>query len=343
MEILIHYDEVIRKNPIVSPFVNEALRGNIEVLEALLDVLKENSPTNARFISTALGYVASGQQVFVVGPKFQQLLLETEATNIPASKLKLPYQFMYMALPGCPWRIWGGHRTGMHKIAGVYLACLDGKIGYLAWAKENRASFDRTDDATFAITLDLAHVPRLSGDDDAVDLETFAAHLMTQANYDSSDVGIRINEAPQAAREEHHQSVINLVRVCSNLILYVNSLNAETTRVQPEHTKKSNKAKKKRAAKEEAKHGACQAKITWVGASYERERERSSGHGSGEGTSMWTYRRGHFHHYWTGPRKDAAGNPQLGTERVLRWVEPQRRDMVTLVDAAARIHKVRTA
>lgn len=334
---LIHYDAVVKSHGIWGEAVHKAAKGDDHLLNLVFAEAAPYTPTAVRFMTTALNFVKGGQQVFALGPGFAHLLHETSCENVPRSLLRLPYSTSYVALPGCPWRVWGGSRTGMHDIAGAYLSEGHGGSLYIAiWAKANTKSFAVDDDASFWVCIGLPKIPPLAEDPDCVNMEAYLDGILGDPDNNLSDIGVDIFEATPQEREEQMASVRSVIRVCVNLVLYLNSANADVTSETPPERRKMNKQKRKRLAK----GPTCDAKVVWVGSKIERE-EREARARAGASSSTWAYRRGHFHHYWVGPKKDAQGQPQKGSHRVQKWVAPIRRDMAEVVEAKARLHMIR--
>jgi len=69
-----------------------------------------------------LMYERFGQHTFVVGPRVQDLFRRTELTKVTEDMLVPPSKAFYVALPGCPWQVWGGGRTRLHEVRGVYVS-----------------------------------------------------------------------------------------------------------------------------------------------------------------------------------------------------------------------------
>jgi hypothetical protein len=340
---LVHYDVVVKPHPIWGRAVKDAARGDNRTLETYFEAAAFYAPTVVRFMTATTQFVQHGQQVFALGPGFAHLLHETGCDNIPRPMLRLPYPALYVALLASPWRLWGGSRTGMHDVAGAYLLeTPDGAISVAIWAKANEKSIQADDDASFWVCLGLPSIPTLPDDPDCIDLDAYLERVLNDPRNNLSDIGVDIFDASRQERLEHLESVRSIVRVCMNLLLYMNSTNADLSKVPPGEPRKMNKGKRKRLAKE----GPFEAQVIWVGNSLEKEgREARSASARSASASVrgstWSYRRGHFHHYWVGPKKDAEGRPQRGSHRVQKWVAPVRRDMADVVEAKARLHMIK--
>jgi hypothetical protein len=150
---IIHYDRMLGAHPEWRHLIMEGLKGNFRPLKTELYLLDRGGFTaGARTLSAFFLYAHSGQQTYCLGPRMQGLLHETDLTAVPETFLKLPYQCIYIAFLGSPWKIWGGDRTGWHTVAGVYMSCKDSIISMVIWGAENEKSTHIGDDATFWTT-----------------------------------------------------------------------------------------------------------------------------------------------------------------------------------------------
>lgn len=334
---LIHYDVIVTYQPVWGRMATEMPYINpLSFKKAVLD-LSQTMPTAARFITVAAAYVQQGQQVFAVGPRLQSFLHETACENVPQELLKLPYSCIYVALPECPWRLWGGP-TGMHNVAGLYLYEHNGGLSVLLWGKANEKSTAPDDDASFWVHLPWDEVPSRQEDTSCLNIESYLEYLFKLPDRERSDAGMHSSMMPPEAQEEQDKSIRSLLRFAINFVLYLNSTNIETKKGHAVLPRLGGKRKKQGPTK------PSQAKVLWVGPTIEKSeqaaRKQASG-GGGGGT--WVYRRGHFHHFWVGPKTDAQGNPQLGTHRVQKWIPPKRRDLASVVESKTRVHRVREA
>lgn len=194
-----------------------------------------------------------GQNSYVVGPRVQDMFRRTDLSKITSDMLVAPQTSFYIALPECPWRIWGGDRTQWHEVQGIYVAFVDavnrsdvhgdyqavstkelalkGEHGVqvLLWGGPNERSLNNTDDAVLWFSLNLEEWVR-KGDD----LETFFRHHeVMKADADNVDRWMGVDPAdpfatpliPEARVDilEQRETLISAMRLLFNLCLYIGS------------------------------------------------------------------------------------------------------------------------
>lgn len=207
-----------------------------------------------------LMYEWYGQQVVVVGPRMQAAFANTSLENVPIDMLKFPHQAFYLALPeNEDLMLWGGERTGWHRVAGCYVVKepLFDSLAILAWGSANEKSLNALDDATFWFRLDLdkanlegiftethtdSHIEKsldsVEGDSvlteralarDMVNFDRAIDRVMDNAASEASDAGMELGRRGQSA--DHVKTVKEtarkILRIVVNTILYMNSSNAE--------------------------------------------------------------------------------------------------------------------
>jgi hypothetical protein len=219
-------------------------------------------------------------------------------------------------------------------------------ITFAGWGKGNAKSKTVLDDANFWLTLDLNKAP-LSRDsaEGVLNLEAHLQNMLKDGESDASDPGMNPTELEKS---QFIQDARSILRVCINLVLYLNSAEPETEQEPPNHAERA-KLKQRAASKNKKKADKAkkrlaqmtEAKIVWIGKSIEEGRPKATkraSNGSG-GTRRPHWRKGHFHPYWVGSKKDAEGNPRKGEKQVLRWVAPVFvGDMADMIRARGRIH-----
>jgi hypothetical protein len=345
MQLTTHYDHACGANPRWRRALTQALKGHPSLLETEFLMLSGFSPAGARMLQASFKYAESGQQVYYLGRRMQSLLGNTNIDKVPQDFHGVPYPCFYLAFQNPPYRIWGGKRTQWHEIGGVYVQeHIPGILSLVAWGKENERSTYVGDDATYWINIKLDDVPSTDG---MLDIDSYMAELITQLNQDASDPGIVITPD---VRQEQNKNVTRLARVVINLLLYLNSSQPELVRMDNPGKRAKLKARLKKAknAKKKRKYqrqlaALPQARVIWIGKSLEQAPPNVVAQ-PGAGPSRVVkqhWRKGHWHPYWTGPRKDASGQPQKGTEQVLRWVQPTLvgRDMASLVAARGTVRR----
>lgn len=113
--------------------------------------------TMTRFM---LMYEREREQVICVGPRMQAAFANTSLANVPLDMVRPPYPCFYLAVPESEDLVlWGGSRTGWHRVAGMYVVKQPHHVSFsvLAWGEANEKSIVPTDDATFWFSIDLDH------------------------------------------------------------------------------------------------------------------------------------------------------------------------------------------
>jgi len=314
--------------PVWREAITQALKGDRRLYEAeIVRMLQGGAGIGARLLTMAFLYAASGQPAYCVGPRLQEKFRHTSVRSTPLDNLNTPYPTIYVALPECEQLLWGGLRTQWHHVSGVYVMRNGDALSLLMWAGTNERSVDPADDATFWVSIELGNCPR-GNDPGTKDVEYGLKHVFVDEKGEMSDPGMGMPES-KAAREEITTNIGDTARIVVNLLQYLNTLNPEIEE-QPSLDKKTVE-KLRKQARRKGKKGArarqrlanhTEAKVVWVGPSIERAPRyvRATVATGRAVTPHW--RKGHFHSYWVGPRKDAEGNPQKGTHRVSRWIEP---------------------
>jgi len=273
-------------------------------------------------------YAHYGQVSYCVGPVMREAFERTRLGSVPEGSLRTPYPTFYIALPECPWLLWGGE-TGWHQCGGIYVRGDEDTVSIIAWGKENEKSNRVGDDATFWADINLKEVPRVSRPGDSekwLDLDSYISTLL-HSNRAQNDPGMG---APLHARGEMIRNALPLLRIVFALILYLGSVNAEEDATKVNDSKKRdletalgrlknpNKSKGQRLRRQ--LDALAVPTVIWVGRSIET---REGGCKRPQGNQKFHYRPGYFNHYWTGLRKDATGQPIPRTEqkRVRKWIE----------------------
>lgn len=192
-------------------------------------------------------YDRCGQNSYVIGPKVQDLFRRTDLTKVSPDMVQAPQVGFYVALPGCPWRVWGGPRTRWHQLAGVYVGFtksasreevesgrpmdevpLERTVHFALWGAPNERSLGRTDDALMWYSMNLDEWGR-----DGSDLESFfeqqAIMLVDEEDAEAwnghDPLDPNLNTAvPEAAEvEEHRHTLTCVLRTVFNLCLYLRS------------------------------------------------------------------------------------------------------------------------
>jgi len=335
---VLHYDYWLGQRPDWRRFILQGLKGDTTLLKLEYLLLKGHAPSRANFLAAMFGYALEGQQVFMVGPKLQKLLGETDTSKVPLEFLKLPFHSFYIALAESEVMLFDVD-TGYHPATGIYVHLVDPDIPAVLlcfWGRENENSRVAGDDSLQWVNLSLAEaVSERDPDGTAyVDIDAYVEKLYSDPYRDESDQGTK----RMAHQDKHWQSAKALVRLVINLILYVNSESSERQavpgkapgrRAMLSKKLKGTKKPKKRARLQREIDAISQARVVWLGKRIEEEPEYEDPDADptpGETTGRKVRRhrrRGHWHHYWTGPRVKADGTRQKGDKAVLRWVPPR--------------------
>jgi hypothetical protein len=102
--------------------------------------------------ASTLRYHESGQYVYEIGPKLQDMFSHTVLDKITPEDIKLPHDCLFLDLKNCSWELWGGDLTQWHNVSGVYLRkALEFELGVdlcvLITAYDNEESSNPGDDA----------------------------------------------------------------------------------------------------------------------------------------------------------------------------------------------------
>lgn len=342
----IHYDRMLGGSPRWREAIWAALKGHPDLFRSEFLALSGWAPSAAKTLSACYEYAKSGQQVFCVGPHLQEMLHYTDLSGVPEAFLRLPFPCFYVALPQCPWSIWGGDRTQWHPVSGVYVQRRGTVLSFIFWGKETDKSACIGDDAVFWLDLQLNEC--LGKDEDTPGAFDIGTQLQKQLSDLSRDASDPLAPKWDTARGRQNETLTSVLRVVINLVLYLNSSDPETTLVSdggPERAelkkkvkRTKNKGKRRRYQKRLAE--LSEAKVVWIGKSIEdgKIRPRRATKTSSRAVKPH-WRKGHFHPYWVGLRRDAEGNHRKGDHQVLKWVAPVFvGDMADLVRSRGRIY-----
>ena len=267
-----------------------------------------------------VGYRRCGQQTFVVGPRFREMLSNTSLAGVPRSAVLFPYDYFYVALPDSGLRVWGG-RTGWHDLDGVLVGkdTHSGIFTLYLWGKENDKSNGLGDDASFWFNVS----PR-EAESRGEDMEAYASNILADVARDDSD-GSSYPLTDPDVKAETEQTLLAVIRVVLNLSVYLQHKGAEksehplTSRARTERARLEGALKaKKNPKKKSAQHlqrglaDLTNARVTWLGESIEKAPTTGALPGTSPSLRFWV--RGHW---W--PRLDnREATDRLGT----RWVQP---------------------
>lgn len=349
---LIHFDRFLGLRPEWRQLMADALQGNQDGLRQ--EVLLQGSarPSVAVSLQAAFNYARCGQQVYVVGPKYQRMFADTSCDEIPDIFFKLPHECFYIALPECEHCIWE-EEFGYHPIAGVYVYQATPKdILFIMWGRENDNATQAGDDTLFWVRLEPEQTPSIEAED-GVRILNFDKHLENVLSYESHEVSDPGMEIPADKREFQVDAGRMVIRIAINTILQLTSEGAE---IEVDHSlreKKLAKAKniKKKLDRKKARgrdyrkakeklDSMSEAVIIWLGKTAENDpKVRIPRRGEkGRGGATWVARKGHRHHYWMGKRHINAAGKRVGERLVQKWVAPVYR-LPGDTDAPTREHR----
>jgi hypothetical protein len=283
-------------------------------------------------------YDRFGQNSYVMGPKVQDLFRRTSLEKVTPDMLVPPVTGFYVALPDCPWRIWGGARTRWHQLSGVYVGFTKSSsrktfvpgtplekvrreptVHFALWGEANEHSESRLDDALLWHSMSLEEWAK-----DGCDLETFfekqAVMLVDEHDVeawkgcDPLDPAHRTRPAAPETAElvEHRYTLTCVLRTVFNLCLYLNSDEPdlevqdpkdEATRLRKEIGQKKSGGKRKKLERRLA--NLPKTRIVYVGPLFESlgqdtSRSSSTEAGGTHASPLEHAVRPHWQRYWVG-------------------------------------------
>ena len=313
----LHFDVVRKHVPEVGVFHRMMMEHHAEMSEEELargtcsSVISslEGSPKFMAY--QMMMYDRFGQNSFVVGPRVQDLFRRTDLSKITSDMVVEPKTSFYVAVPNCPWQIWGGERTQWHNVEGIYVAFVDSVDGnelphgdvktvslstlearrerciqILLWGGPNERSLTTTDDALlwFAINLD-------RWVETHEDIETFfSRHAVMNAGSDArfdaendplDPFSMPITPSDSEGVAKQRESLVNVMRLVFNLCLYMASddVEIETVDNTVEAAKIREQIKRKKAGGKRKKlerrlSSLPRTRIIYVGPMFEELAER---------------------------------------------------------------------
>lgn len=276
-------------------------------------------------------YDRFGQHTFVIGPKVRDLFCRTDLTKVTPDMIKPPAAGIYIALPHCPWKIWGGKRTGLHPLQGVYVSFMrafrrgsdplqdprtswqqtEYGISFLLWGDTNEKSIGPGDDAVLFHNLSFDEWAR-----EDQDLEEFFVNkeVMTELHQveDWKEFQMDIPDGEEAERimKSQREALMGVLRLTVNLCLYLQSEEHDIytddpvikiRNLQDQATRKKNPGKRKKI--ERQIQNMSRAKVVYVGPTYE-EHEKGTRKGGPAASPVEHQVPPHYQHYWVGSGED---------------------------------------
>lgn len=228
-EPIIFHDYLCGVFPRFRFLLDEAQAGRISAYDAVF-ATEDGGVNKSMTLSFMLlaEYRRFGQQTFVIGPRLQEMFEATSLEGVPSDMLKMPFPCVYIALPGCPWQIYGGV-TGWHDLAGVIVRYNEETNGFtfFLWAAENENARVAGDDASFWLNLDLNEADRMG-----LDLETYLLTVMGDKDRENSDTHPDTRITPDSREDIYNRiedTALNVIRVAMNMLIYLTSNEPERT------------------------------------------------------------------------------------------------------------------
>jgi len=293
-------------------------------------------------------YEDSGQQVICVGPQMQKSFANCPIDRIPRNLLwdKRLYDSLYVAYPNSDIELWGGDESRWHKLAGAYVYWINEyTIQIFAWGLPKGR--DASNDATFWITINLKEASGEKQDTDAslglekednsfIDMDLYIERMIDPAygrGYTEAGKKLMVSD-----KKRLNKNTRSLVRSLVNCLIYATANNAELSSIvdNSSHVEglysrlRGIRPDKKSAVKLRQKlRKKTTGKVCWLGLSLESEmrkieREREKGESTDKVAREEHWRKGHWHRYYVGPKKDAEGNkiPDHKREIITKFVPP---------------------
>jgi len=311
----LHFDFVRGQIPEIEEFHRMMMREHEsltddELRHGLLSPLAQQIVGSPKYMSYQMMlYDRFGQNSYVVGPRVQDLFRRTDLSKITPDMVVDPQTSFYIALPDCPWKIWGGDRTQWHNLQGIYVGFVDSVdsghaaprdlstislkklmderekcIQILLWGGANERSLAPTDDAMLWFAINLDKWVR-----EGEDIETFfrqnavmTADRKNDGQWDGELDPLDPFAAPlmpgdPADVTTQRETIVNAVRLILNLCLYMGSDDPEFETVdnkdEVEKIKKQIERKKtggKRKKLERRLANLPRTKMVYVGPLFEQ-------------------------------------------------------------------------
>ena len=251
----VHFDYFNRKFP-EGAFVYDLVRqkhrdfSNDELLRGRINPILDTFDGTTRMLChMMLIYERFGENTYVVGPKVQDLFRRTELTRVTTDMVKMPHTGIYVALPDCPWRIWGGDRTQWHQVTGLYISSTlsysrqglppEKGIHFCIWGAPNERSVAPSDDAVLWYSINLEDWARAGEDLE----EYFRGHTVMTADREHVEGWkgrdpIDPRSPPLLPSDPEHlheqrETLTSVLRLVLNLCLYLGSVEPDLRVMDP--------------------------------------------------------------------------------------------------------------
>ena len=347
----IHYDAVA-KNDIakLTTMANEMIARGMnkrEVDRLLADAMSKSPELERRGMAFVNAFLEAGQQVFVVGPRLEELFVNTSLDRVPRDAIAAPYPAFWVALPSSELRLYS-QRNGWCALRGMYVdASEEGAhdlLGVGAVGLNPRRPRSSGGPPRFIRLLLYGPIPtaaepnatneayqyldleEIYGTQGVGDLEDYLVGKLAEATR------LRNLTLPADVLAEITSTQIQALRIAVNLMLYTNANGAEITpdpdylaelaafkKLMAEKQKIARSGERERAKRREIERIDAKilklsgATVVRLGQGIEDRSEALQG-GSGKRRRHWV--RGH----WRMPARKHG-------ERQLTWVQPYERNV----------------
>jgi hypothetical protein len=323
----IHYESIKKVIPPLAQLIERAVDEERGV-EWIIEQTGTAKDPRSRLFYYLYGYVQSGQQVQVLGPKMQGLLARTSLDRVPREALVFPHEHYFIALPGCKHRLWDPKKSDAgvwQEVRGVYVwQDSDNEVFFKieapAGRMDNEFLMTRSNDAHVDLDLDESVSWPGGGIEGWVEAKVMEA-METHGYFRHPRWATHFAEVA-----ETHRQVMRLV---INSVLYTNAAGADLgahpymvavaqrrRMLQQERQKlrdQGGRPERRHGPKVEAKLSRLtEATIVWLGGDVEQGSGRASPGPRRPGERAWT--RGH----WKLPARKHG-------PRQLLWVQPYER------------------
>jgi len=306
---------------------------------ALSRAMKGQVGSDSLLFRAMTDYVAAGQNAFVVGPEMQQQLARTSLDAVQPWMVKPPYDAWALALPHCPWAIWGPEEKRMLPVRGVTITNEGGSgiLSMVLWApttdvaarlEQFHPGVRLMDPATLR---EAVKANAWLGNDSYLALP-LAAAFEAEGGIEGfvEDEWAHVTENhvdfkgwPKAAIEETQATRATILRIVFGVMLYLQAEGADLTpdavceaaRRRAEEAQEKLERVRSPSKRKKLERGLPKASggtVVWLG---RRIEEDAQAHEAGEGGA--TRRRHWVRGHWKGqPRKHL---------RVIIWIQPYER------------------
>ena len=314
LELLSHYAPDTWANLLTQlPSFRDPIQGLIDMKDFRLVV--PGLPPEQWALSEMIALFADrGQQIFHVGPVLEQMLSNTEVTNVPNGFLKVPFDAFYINFEDSPYEILDPSMTSVQVKGVTVVKGFRGEetLSLCMWGM-GPDTLPRDDEdvpyATNAITYDLRPEHLVKGSlVGCIDFEAGIKEILSRPELCTADEGaMQAWELP-----DYYKRMIPIIRTVINTILYVNSTQAEKL-VKPGKLTGPKSVRRTSYTNKPT--------VTYLGKSYETSKNREI-FLSGSRSARRHLRRGHWRGVWVGSKKDEHGVPRLGSHKTLQWIQP---------------------